>query len=272
MRKIPLKLIIISFTAIIFIGVVFLDYKGFFWTPKSFLSKTLSPVQRVFYQAGNKLVRFAGAFTDGIFFAGKRAREIESLRNENQEINAKLTVFEEILRENEILKKQLDSRANGEKNRQYILADVINYSPNNFGQIFFINKGTNDGISKESAVVANNILVGKIIEVFPSISKVLLISDSNSAINSITQRTRVAGILKGNHGKEIFLEMIPQNENIEIGESIITAGLGQNFPKGILIGEVEEIIKNDIEVFKKAKIKIGINLNSLEKVFIISEQ
>lgn len=270
MKKITLKLIVILATAIIFIGVVFLDYKGFTSAPKNFVYRFLSPIQNFTYQVGSRIFKFTGAFTDSIFFADDRLQERELLTKENREIKAQLARFEEILRENEILKKQLDLRARGDENRRYVLADVISYSPNNFGRHFFINKGENNGIVKDSAVIADNILVGKVAEVFPFSARVLLISDSDSAINSLTQKTRVAGILKGDQGKGIFLEMIPQDKNIEINETIITAGLDENFPKGILIGEVAEIIENDIDVFKKAKIKTGIDFNNLEKVFVIS--
>lgn len=248
-------------------GIIFLNFSRFDLPIKNSVNWLLSPVQKIFYKSGNQIVNYLSA----VFSAGNLSREKELLEKQNLELKAQLLRFSELSRENEILKKQLNSKLFEKGENNYIFANVVNHSPSNFSQYLLIDKGSREGIEKDAAVIiSGSILIGKIVEVYFSTSKVLLINDSSSSVNALTQKNRVSGAIKGGEGGKVYLEMIPQGENIEIGEQIITAGFGHSFPKGLLIGETEEISTNDVEAFKKARIKPAANLANIETVFVIS--
>jgi len=263
----PARILVSIIAATVIASFFLLNHKGFLDKPKDIIYQIISPAQKFSYQTGNKVADYLGI----VFSARNIIQENHWLQNKNLELQASLSKLTETLRENDLLKDQLSFKNDTKSENHYILANTISQSPDNFIQSLVIDKGGKDGVEKDAAVIiGGNVLAGKVAEVFPSTAKVLLINDSNSAINSIAQKTRVSGISKGNQGIGIFMEMIPQDKNVEIGEQVITVGLGPNFPRGLLIGEITEIIANDIEVFKKARIKPAANLDSLETVFVLA--
>jgi len=261
------KISIIIVLAIIIAGIIFLNFSKLDLPIKNFAIWLFSPAQKIFYKSGNRTVSYLSA----IFSANNLLQENQSLKKQNLELKAQILQLAEFSKENEILKKQLNSKLPEKDENNYIFANVVNCGSDNFGQYLLIDKGSREGITEESAVIiSGNILVGKIVEVFSSSAKVLLINDLNSSVKALTQKNRVSGAVKGEPGGKIFLEMIPQKENVEIGEQIITAGLGRSFPKGLLIGEISEVLANDVEAFKKARIKPAANLVNIETVFVIA--
>jgi len=78
-------------------------------------------------------------------------------------------------------------------------------------------------------------------------------------------------VAKGKGSLRLFLEFIPQEKEIRVGELIITTSLGGIFPKGLLVGEIEEVFRSDIEPFQKAKIYPFFDLEKIENLFIITD-
>ncbi|KKR03635.1 MAG: Cell shape-determining protein MreC [Parcubacteria group bacterium GW2011_GWF2_39_13b] len=265
--KFPRKIFIFVVSTIIIAGIIFLNYQKAPLSIRGFANGLFSPVQKFLYRASNQ----AAGYLSALFSASSLSQENQLLEKQNLELKSQISQLIEFSRENKILKEQLDLKLLIEDANNYVFSNVIGYSPDNLSHYFLIDKGSRDGVEKDSAVIiSGNILVGKIIEVFSSTAKVLLISDSNSSIGALTQKNRISGAVRGEWGSEIFLEMIPQDENIEKGEQVITAGFGRNFPKGLIIGEISEIIANDVEAFKKAKIQLMNDLSKIESVFVIS--
>lgn len=254
-------------SVIIIAGFIFLNFSKADFRIKNSANWLFSPIQKIFYKSGNQITNYLSS----IFSANSLSQKNELLEKQNLELKAQILQFEEFSKENEILKKQLNSKLSEDDENNYIFANVANYSPDNFSQYFMIDKGVHDGIQKDSAVIiSGNILVGKVIEVFSFAAKVLLISDSSSSVNALAQKSRISGALKGSEGGGIFLEMIPQDKNIEVGEQVITAGLNRVFPKGLLIGEASEVLANDVEAFKRVRIKPIVNLGNIETVFVVA--
>lgn len=261
------KIIFLSLIVIISLLAVFADFKGLLQTPKSMAADIFLPVSNFFYQLNSKSTDYLSA----LFSAGTVARINQELTAQNLKMQSDLVKLQEVIRENSVLKNQLEIKKTQKEDYHYIMASVFGYNPTNLGQYLFIDKGSRDGIAKDAAVVASgDVLVGKISEVFPTKAKVMLISDSNSAINALAQKNRSSGVLKGNQGMGVFLEMVPRDKDLETGEYVISAGSGDNFPKGLLIGEIAEIMVSDVEAFKQAKIKPAADLDALEAVFVIA--
>ena len=187
---------------------------------------------------------------------------------ENLKLVSENVHLKEMEKENIALKKQLGISA--EIDKKTVRADVCGFDPLNPDSFLTINKGSQDGIQEGLSVLSEDgALVGKINYVEKSFSRVLLVFSSRSSIAAITQSSRVAGIVKGNFGISLTLDMISQFEEIKIGEMVITSGIGGIFPKAIPIGNIARIDTSSSEVFKKAEIGSLINPRQLENVIVI---
>jgi rod shape-determining protein MreC len=191
----------------------------------------------------------------------EQEKEIRILQSE------KAGLIEEA-KENETLKKQLGFLESN-KNLNLLPAYVIGRTPNSFLQYLIINKGEKDGVSKGQIVVSEGILVGRIEEVNISTSKVFLITNPTQAVPASTQESRASGLVKGELGYGLVLEDIPKETSLSIGENVITSGLGGDFPKGFLIGQIEKVISSPADLFQKASLKPFLDYSKLEIVFVI---
>jgi len=254
--------------AFIFVAAVsllaFLSLKGFLTGPKNLAYKIFLPVQKIFYHTGSSVSDYAGA----IFTLPEIINQNKNLAEENLKLQGDLSKMSEIARENIFLKERFDLPADSDFN--YILANVVGYDPVSFGQVVFIDKGSSAGIEKNYPVVTTgNVLIGLVSEVSASTAKIQLIADPESAINVVSQDNRTTGILKGGGGNSLLMDMIPQDKNVDVGEKIITSGLGGIFPKGLLSGTVEKIVSSDVDVFKKAQIQPVFDAGNLGIALII---
>jgi rod shape-determining protein MreC len=244
--------------------LVFLNSKNYLGIPQDIVNFFASPVQRVLKTTSNK----TGGFLNFISTIKELNKENEILKRENKMLAAEITALKELSWENKLLRKQLD--LSPREDLKLVSAFVTGKGLPESGQYFTIDKGKNDGVEKNQAVIASSsILVGKIIETSSRTAKVLLITDQNSSVSSIIQETRVSGIVRGEHGLGLIMEMIPRDEEINLEETVITSGLEGFFPKGLLIGKIKEVISSSSGIFQEAVIEPAINFQELEMVFVV---
>jgi rod shape-determining protein MreC len=193
------------------------------------------------------------------------AEKNSRLENELTDLKSKLSELKEIKNENEILRSQLDFES--KVPIKTTPARVISYEPDNVRKFLTIDKGSRNGLSKGMPVISGGVLVGTLDQVDSFSSKVFLVNDPEFRIRAIGQDSRASGIVKGQIGQGLILEKVAQNDSIAIGEYVITAG-SENVPKGILIGQIDGISKSDNSIFQTANLKILINFNKLELVFV----
>ena len=192
------------------------------------------------------------------------------LKKEKEKLLAENTKLKEIQRENDFLRRQLEIPL--AKKPDLILADVIGREPESFNSYITINAGKKQGVKEKQAVItAGGVLAGQIAEVFDNSSKVMLLTDSRSSINAISQQTRTAGIVRGKYGVGVSMEMVSQNEKITVGEAVITSGINGKIPKGLIIGKVKNIEESDSEIFKKIILETLADFRKMEKVFVVAE-
>jgi rod shape-determining protein MreC len=119
-------------------------------------------------------------------------------------------------------------------------------------------------------VVTERGLVGRVHQVGPVSSTVLLLTDPSSGVQGLVQRTRAAGVVNGKSGGAPVMEYVPQGAEIEPGDLVITSGLGGNFPKNLVIGQVVEVQQRDFDMFQQAVIRPTVDFNRLEFVLVIT--
>lgn len=148
-------------------------------------------------------------------------------------------------------------------------AEVIGEDPSSWFKTIILDKGSKDGIEKKMAVVTSEGMVGRVIEVSRSVSKVLLLVDHGSALDAMAQRTRAKGILEGRVNQVCQLKYISRADDVRMGDEIISSGLGGIFPKGLLLGRVSKIKKEGYGLFQYIEVTPSVDFTKLEEVFIV---
>jgi rod shape-determining protein MreC len=202
--------------------------------------------------------------------------KVGDLQSENRDLQDKLdkalietSRLSAAQQENDDLKANL----NFKKSNRFDLigANVIFFDPNNIRETITLDVGKNDGINKGNVVLSRGFLVGKVKEVTARTAKILLITDPESAIPAMVVNTNSSGIVNGKIGNNLVLDQIPQSEKVRIGDLVSTSGLGNQFPKGLLIGKIESIQQISGSIFQSIEVRPMVDLNILSKVMVIKE-
>lgn len=231
---------------------------------KSFFYYFSSPIQETFWGAGEK----GSDFLEGLLSFSSLQNEIDSLKEEKQGLISEILKLKEREKENVSLRKALDLGL--EKEYKLSLAQII--SKDFSEDIVLINKGSSDGVKEEMiAITENKVLVGKVIEVFDKYSKVMLAShqDLSFDVKIEQEEKEISAIANGQGDSNISLSFIPQEENIFAGDIVSTSYLGGIFPECLLIGEIEDVKKSDVDPFQIAKIKNALNIKEIKNIFLI---
>jgi rod shape-determining protein MreC len=150
-----------------------------------------------------------------------------------------------------------------------IASQVIGRDPTGWFQSVIIDKGKNSGIKENMPVVNANGVVGQVVSVSYNYSKVLLLIDQNSAVDSIIERSRDSGIVKGVSSEVCTLDYVLKTNDVRVGDIAVTSGIDRVFPKGHHIGEVTKVSDAPGELFKDIKIKPSVDFARLEEVLVI---
>src|ERR1700689_87643 len=152
-----------------------------------------------------------------------------------------------------------------------VAAQVIGSSGSDLSRIVYIDKGENAGITRDMAVITADGIVGKVLLVYPSVSQVLLINDQSSGVGALLEKTRLQGVLRGTANGEVILERVMSDQQVPVGETVLTSGGDQIFPKGLPVGTVTKVA-NGKDLFLNIKIKPAADLSKLEEVLVLIEK
>jgi rod shape-determining protein MreC len=153
---------------------------------------------------------------------------------------------------------------------QTTAAQVIGSSGSEQSRIVYLDKGSNQGIKRDMAVISSEGVVGKVILVFGDTSQVLLINDQSSGVGAILEQSRLQGVLKGKASGELVLDKIMSDEEVKPGEKVLTSGGDQIFPKGLPLGSVARVSTGG--QFLQVTLQPAASLNHLEEVLVITQK
>ena len=208
---------------------------------------------------------------------------LQQLRGENQRVQGQvdeliyqLTLLREIELENKNLRDLLNMREQSPDilgpGADLLFAEVIGRDPSNLLRFIVIDRGSRDGLKEGMPVMTARGLVGQLREVRPSSAKVMLLTDPSSAINALVQRSRATGIVEGQTGTNLVLRYLPQTAGIaQEGDLVLTSGLGGHLPRRLLIGEIVEVRRSDVEMFQEARLRPAVDLDRLETVIVVRQ-
>jgi rod shape-determining protein MreC len=229
------------------------------------LMEICSPVQK----AATLIIKTVqGTFQQYVFLV--------NLEKENRMLKQKIAGLQEENRQmkemklaNERLRHLLQFR---EKHSPSMIgAEVIGQDPSSWFRAVTIDKGERDGVEKGMAVISPTGVIGQILKTAPHYATVLLLTDYNSAIDSIVQRTRAKAIVEGKGENRCQLKYLRRAEEVAVGDVVVTSGLSGNFPKGLMVGEIKKVDKKGYGVFQYAELMPSVDLTQLEEVFVIVE-
>lgn len=241
-----------------------------------YLKSALSPIEEKILDLGSAIRTNTRALWE--------FREVEA---ENAALRAQV---DQLTGDNIQLKQQvlagmryeaLDSEFNSPTLDKYekIGASIVNRNPNAWYQTVTLNRGSNDGVKVHDPVVTHMGLVGKVVSVTPTTSEVLLISDGQGKVSALVRGSKgeaTFGIVEGTYkrGSRLAsqgnLQMLFRREDkVNVGDLVLTSGMGGVYPKDIPVGTVKEITLDSSGLMKTAVIEPLVNFDALEEVYIV---
>jgi len=203
----------------------------------------------------------------GIIFYHHNLIENSRLRKEVDFLRYRLNGLNEIYLENARLKNNLSFKQSSPL--RFVCSRVIARSADNWGSGLVIDKGSSSGIKKGMAVSTYLGLAGRIVETTKFTSKVMLFSDPNLGVSSLVQRSRQEGLVCGTLGANLIMKYLPEDADIKLQDVIISSGLNDVYPKGLLIGRVIDIGSEFSGLSRYAIIKPAVNFSNIEEVLVI---
>lgn len=223
----------------------------------SFATTIFSPVVEVLTVPAKV---FSGIFNYFYDFQNIRD-ENRKLREENQELVMKNSRITSLETENKLLSNLLNFIP--PKESTFITVKVVAEEGNTFSHTLIVYTAGNENIKKGQIVLSDNGVIGRVEKVGAVYSKILLVTDINSKIPVVTEKSRVRGILSGDNTSVPKLIFTPLEAEVSVGDKIVTSGTAGIFPAGLPIGKVVSIDKKDIRV------KTFGNLDRVEYVRIV---
>jgi rod shape-determining protein MreC len=153
---------------------------------------------------------------------------------------------------------------------QTLPAQVIGSSGSEQSRSVYIDKGSSDGVKTDMAVITADGIVGKVLHVYHSTSQVLLIDDQSSGVGAILAKSRLQGVLRGSASGEVMLEKVMSDEQVQLGEQVLTSGGDRIFPKGLPVGTVTKVSQGR-ELFWNIRVWPSANLEKLEEVLVVTQ-
>jgi rod shape-determining protein MreC len=196
-------------------------------------------------------------------------KENADLKAENERLRTETLDVGELRLENQQLREQLSVKRE-RPDFQLTSARVVGYDANPLVRSITIDIGTRDGIAAGMTVITGDGLVGRVLRVGPTTSRVLLCTDVSSSINALLQDSRARGVVNGSQTGQLLMRYIGQGDIVRSGDKVLTSGLGGNFPPGILIGNVLDVRQKDVDMFKEARIEPSVDFERLEVVLVIT--
>ena len=235
----------------------------------------LAPVESAIKSAYKYVQEPVYNFSQRVFKSEEKRTE-EVLEEENKELTRQI---ENYAVEISKLTKKIEDEDNYsnqleflEKNEyRSIGAKIMGKTVDGQSQVYLLNQGTDSGIQENFPVItANGILIGKILEADTSTAKVLLLTSNLSKIGALIQnKNQSQGVVSGQHGLTVRMDLIAKDEPVDKYDIVVTSGLEEHIPEGLIIGQVEEVESRESELFKSAIISPLIDYRQQSIVSVI---
>lgn len=189
------------------------------------------------------------------------------LKMKISELNSQIFSYKEMELENKRLKKLLEFGE--ELPYKKVLAQVVARDASSDFRVLRINKGLVDGLKLQSTVVTGAGLVGFVYRLTDHFADVLTILDPNNRVDALVKRVRAHGIVEGDSDRQCLMKYVKRTDPIILNDKILTSGLGNLYPKGILIGKVSRIERESYGMTQDVTISPSVDFGKLEEVIVL---
>ncbi len=263
-RYVVPTVILLLLSALILISLRIKDHKGV-----AFLDGLWLEICSPFQKGSTLIIQKVQGIWKGYIYLVDLRRENERLKKELAELQRENDQMREMVLSYERLRRLLQFRDTIPST--VVPAEIVGRDPSSWFKSITINKGERNGLRKGMAVISPEGVVGQILKVGPSHSVVLLITDYNSAVDCLVQRTRAKAIVEGGGENRCQLKYLLRSEDIVVGDKVVTSGLAGNFPKGMMIGEIRKVDKRGHGIFQYAELVPSVDFARLEEVLVVKE-
>ena len=225
----------------------------------------ITPIERVGTSSTSKV---GGVWSGYVGLHGARS-ENNQMRAELDELRIRNRELESQAAEAKRLEAILNFR-DAHPEAQLLAAEVIGSSSDPTSHTLFINRGERDRLRVNLGVITSEGIVGKIVEVLPNTSQVLLINDKDSGVGAMFAATRTHGVVKGSGDPEPHMDYVVNDEKVTAGDAIVTSGEDHIFPKDLPIGVVREAKPGS--PFQIIRVQPAARLDRLEDVIVLLTQ
>ncbi len=238
------------------------------------INDTLNVVATPFRYVGSKIGEAFEGFSKYFASINELDKENQSLIEEIERLEGELADSQAVKEENERLREYIEFKKTY-PDLALTEALIISSESENHSTIFTLNKGREDGIKVGMPVVISKGVVGSVCEIGSTWCKVRVITEASSSIGAYVSRSGEIGLIEGDISLkgtgECILNYLPSDADVKVGDLIYTSGLGSNYPRGLLIGEVTEINTDEYLRTKVARVKCAVNFESLTYVMIVTD-
>ncbi len=195
-------------------------------------------------------------------------QKYEALEEEVQTLRHEVQIFRELEKENQRLAELLEIKKKSPGHS--IGGRIITRNISHWFRWIVLDVGKKNGVKEQMVLVNEQGAVGRVIDVGRSVSQCILLTDPESRVSVVSQSTRIAGIVSGEGSNErLRMSLIPLGADVEIGDTVVTSGLGGVYPKGLLVGKITSIAQDRDGMHLLAYVDPAVNFNMLEDVLCI---
>lgn len=221
-----------------------------------------------FYASG--IASSVANFWDTLGSIGTLRTTTQQQREEIDRLSFELVRMRELEQENEDLRRLLGFKRT-RPDLQLLPVRPVGTDATGLVNTIIIDKGSDDGIREDTAIITWRGLVGRVIRVQPTSAFVLLVTDVSSSVAARVQdpNSRASGIVSGRKERGLIMKHILQHELIQTGDLVITSGVGGSLPAGLPIGNVVRVQKRNVEMFQEAILEPAVDTSKLERLYAV---
>ncbi|PJI07131.1 MULTISPECIES: rod shape-determining protein MreC [Clostridium] len=268
-NRLTVTIVVLSVSFLILIGYTVKREKVSF--VENGVGTVFNSVQGFFYNINNNI---KGAVGFALNFSEVQ-KENETLKSKNSQLKQKAAAYDSLKNENAELKRMFKFKEDHSE-YDYVGGDIVLKSGSGILKGYVINKGTKDGVKPGMAVINDAGLIGKVTSAASNYCKIETISSENVSVAALIQRTQVNDCIvtgytdNADKSKNLaILTMLPLNSDIKEGDTIVTSGIGSDYPKDIIIGKVTSVEDNKGKMEREAIIEPAVDFTRLQRVFIV---
>lgn len=233
---------------------------------EKFIIDLMAPVQKFLSGVQSSTSNYVEYYVTNI----NASKENESLKTRVEELRTEIFGYQEMAKESERLKDLLNygQEIPGKK----VVARVISWDASDDFKVIRIDKGLNQGLKLQSAVTTAEGLVGYIYRITNNYADVLTILDANNRVDAVVERVRSHGVIEGYGKNRCIMKYVSRTEPIILNDVVLTAGLGNVYPKGIKIGYISKIERESYGITQHVEITPVVKFSKLEEVLVIVQE